>query len=144
MINGMFDGGSMPVLERVTQFTHERHRALSDNIANLSTPYYKPRDLNTGDFQAAMRDAIDRRRVSANPSGGPLQLQDTRELRFGKDSLDAMPGPVHEGILFHDQNNRDLERTMQHLAENTLAHGTAIEVLRSEFAIMLTAIRERV
>ena len=46
--------------------------------------------------------------------------------------------------MFHDQNNRDLERTMQHLAENTLMHSTEIEVMRNEFSIMLTAIRERV
>ncbi len=144
MIAGMFDHGALPVLERVTQFTEERHRVLGDNVANLSTPYYKPRDLNTGSFQAVLRDAIDQRRTRPNPTAGPLNVNNTRQLRFGKDGLETEPQPSHEGILFHDQNNRDLERTMQHLAENTLAHNMAIEMIRNQFSIMLTAIRERV
>lgn len=144
MIHGLFDDGAMPTLERVVQFTHQRHRVLSDNVANLSTPYFKPRDLSPRSFQAAMRDAIDRRRSSTNPLSGPLRLDDTDELRFDADGLKTRPRPSHQGILFHDQNNRDLERTMQSLAENTLAHNTAVEVLRNEYSIMLTAIRERV
>jgi len=144
MIKDMFDFGAMPSLERVVQFTQQRHRVLSDNIANLSTPYFEPRDLNPKSFQATLRDAVDERRHSANPGSGPLELRDTRELRFERHGMATHPRPSRQGVMFHDHNNRDLERTMQSLAENTLAHNTAIEVLRSEFSIMLTAIRERV
>ncbi len=38
MIQGMFDGGALPVLSRVIQFTAARHRVLTHDIANLSTP----------------------------------------------------------------------------------------------------------
>ena len=72
MIAGMFDNGAMPVLERVVQFTQARHRVLTDNIANLSTPYFKPRELSPESFQATLRDAIDQRRTRANPIAGPL------------------------------------------------------------------------
>lgn len=143
MVAGLFDNGAMPVLERVAQFTQQRHRALTHNIANLSTPFYHPRDLDPESFQATLRDAVDRRRAGANPVAGPLRPRDTAELRFQNDRLDAQPRPTHEGILFHDQNNRDLERTMQHLAENTLTHNTAIELLRNEYAMLALAIRER-
>ena len=74
---------------------------------------------------------------------GPLHARDTDELRFQPDRIDAQSRPTHDGILFHDQNNRDLERTMQHLAENTLTHNTAIEMLRNEYAMLAMAIRER-
>ena len=144
MINGLFDYGAMPTLERVIQFTQNRHSVLTDNIANLSTPYYKPKDLSPESFQSELRDAIDRRRQSPNPTAGSLELYDTRQLRFRSDGIDPQPQHTNEGILFHDQNNRDLERTMQHLAENTLTHNSAVEVLRNEFAILLTAIRENV
>lgn len=144
MIKGLFDHGAMPTLERVVQFTQERHQILSHNIANISTPYFKPRDLDPGAFQTALGNAIDRRRQRANPVSGPLLIDDTKEIRFKSDGLDVNAQPSHQGILFHDQNNRDLERTMQSLAENTLAHNTAVEVLRNELSIMLTAIRERV
>ena len=144
MIAGIFDSGAMPVLERLVQFTSRRQAVLADNIANLSTPYFRPRDLDPRSFQAALREAVDRRRATATPTSGPLPLRDTDQLRFGSDRIETRPAPLNENILFHDRNNRDLERIMQDLAENTMAHNTAIEMLRNKFNLMETAIRERV
>ena len=144
MIENMFDGGAHPVLQRVVQFTQQRQRVLAHNIANLSTPYFKPVDLDPDGFRQALADAVDGRRQSAAPATGPLEVRDTDELSFRPNEIHARPRPTHEGILFHDQNNRDLERTMQHLAENTLIHNAAIEMLRSEFTMLSFAIRERV
>lgn len=138
MIQGMFDSGSLPVLERLAEFTQARHRVLADNVANLSTPYYKPRDLDPRAFQAQLGEAIDRRRQTAARSAGAL---DAASLESGADTLE---GDGNTGVLFHDQNNRDLERIMQHMAENTLAHRTAVELMRNQFEHMRTAIRERV
>ena len=144
MINGLFEYGAMPTLERVVQFTQQRHKVLSDNIANLSTPFFQPRDVAPVSFQTTLREAIDQRRHSANPASGPLELRDSRDITFHEAGMTVHGRPVHQGIFFHDQNNRDLERTMQSLAENTMTHNSAIELLRNEFSIMLTAIRERV
>jgi len=144
MITGLFNSGAMPALERVVQFTQARHQVLADNIANLSTPYFKPKDLDPQSFQTALREAIDHRRSGANPTSAPLEPADTRELRFQSGRLEVHPQATNQGILFHDQNNRDLERTMQHLAENTVAHNTAVELMRNEFSMIATAIRERV
>ncbi|MCX5661827.1 MAG: flagellar basal body rod protein FlgB [Planctomycetota bacterium] len=137
-IEGIFEGGSLPVLERLAQFTQSRHKVLVDNVANLSTPYYKANDLDPSKFQAQLRDAIDRRRGSANAANGPLEptpVSLDSDESFGNDN---------SGVLFHDQNNRDLERIMQHLAENTLAHRTATELIRNNLEGLRTAIRERV
>jgi flagellar basal-body rod protein FlgB len=144
MINSFLDSGSMPVLERLVQFTSQRHKVLVNNIANLSTPYYKPTDLSPQDFQATLRRAIDQRRQSADRSLAPLQMQDTDELSFEQGRTVAKPRPSNDGLLYHDQNNRDLERTMQRLAENTLAHNAGIELIRSEFRTMEMAVRERI
>ncbi len=145
MIDRMFDKGSLQTLERVTQFTDARGRILSDNIANMSTPRFKPRDLNVNEFQKTLGTAISRRRKSHTPMTGRLRLRDTRELEFGRGRLSRVrPSESKEGILFHDQNNRDLERTMQHLAENVMAHNTAIQLMRQEISVMQSAIRERV
>ena len=143
MIEGLFQHGSMPALERMVQFTGARHHVLVDNIANLSTPYHRPRDLSPQQFQETLGRAIDQRRRSATPMRGELDLRDTREMRFRKDGIDASPRPLNEGIMFHDQNNRDLDRTMQRLAENTLAHRVSIDLLKNEFDMLRLAIRER-
>lgn len=144
MIAGLFDGGAVPVLERVVQFTHSRHRVITDNIANLSTPYYKPRDLDPGQFQEALADAIERRRGESQGAGGPLRLRDTDQLEFEPGRINTKAQPTNASVLFHDQNNRDVERIMQDLAENTLVHSAAIEMIRNEFSMIATAIRERV
>lgn len=134
----------MPALERMVQFTGERHRLLTHNIANLSTPRFRPHDLNVDEFRASLRDAIGRRRATRRPLDGELTPRDTAGIRFSANGLDTRPRDAGRNILFHDQNNRDLERTMQDLAENTLTHQVSIELLRSEFDILKTAIRERV
>jgi flagellar basal-body rod protein FlgB len=133
----------MPTLERMIQFTSLRHELITHNIANLDTPYFRPRDLEPERFQAQLRDAVERRRRRADPLGGPLELRDNRELRVHEDGLELNPATLDENILFHDRNNRDLERIMQDLAENTLMHNAAIEFLKGEFDLLRTAIRER-
>ncbi|MEM1355207.1 MAG: hypothetical protein AAGC44_11245 [Planctomycetota bacterium] len=143
MINGMFDSGAMPTLERMIQFTGRRHQLIAHNIANISTPYFKPLDLDTGAFQHQLADAIRRRRGSGNPQRGELELRSTRQVRVRGQALEFRPGDKNEGILFHDRNNRSLEHIMQDLVENTTAHRMSIELLKSEFDLLETAIRER-
>lgn len=143
MIGTMFEGGALQTIERTMQFTSARHRMLLNNIANMDTPYFKPRDINPGSFSEAMREAVEDRRTRRNPTRGRLNLRDTRELEFADDHMTARAEKSHQGILFHDQNNRDLERTMQHLAENTMAHNAAVEMMRNQFEMLRTAIRGR-
>ena len=144
MIKGMFDKGAMPTLERVVQFAGQRHKVLVDNIANLSTPYFKPRDLSPESFQKALGKAIDQRRSSSTPTSGPFELQDTNELKFKNGRIDTKPQHRNSNILFHDQNNRDVERLMQHLAENTLAHGSAVQMMTHQYSLMQNAISGRI
>jgi len=144
MIDGILNSGAMPALERMVQFTGQRHRVLTDSIANLSTPNHRPRDLDPAEFQASLRDAVERRRQSDRPLRGELEMEDTRHLTFKDDGLEAEAGPADQNIMFHDRNNRDLERTMQHLAENTMMHDAGITLLKNEFDMLKMAIRERI
>jgi flagellar basal-body rod protein FlgB len=144
MLDRLLNSGAMPALERMLQFTTARQQVLADDIANLSTPYFKPRDLSPRDFQKALGKAIDRRRRNGNPEAGPLEIQDTRQLSFASDHLEIKPEALNENVLFHDQNNRDLDRTMQRLAENSLANNAAVELMRNEMSLLQTAISERV
>ncbi|NJL31574.1 MAG: hypothetical protein HC898_08055 [Phycisphaerales bacterium] len=144
MIEGLTTSGAMPVLQRLVQFTQARHQVLVNNIANLSTPYFKPHDLSVDSFQATLREAIEQRRRTPNSTGSSLNMDDNREMRFTSGGIEVNPDYANNNILFHDQNNRDLERLMQNLAENTIVHRTSMELLRSEVITLQTAIRERV
>jgi flagellar basal-body rod protein FlgB len=143
MIAGLLDSGAMPTLERVVQFTGKRHGRLVADIANFSTPYFKPTDLDVEGFQAALGEAVDRRRRSPNTMRGELRLRDTSQLEFRPDGLGVKAGAMNENILFHDRNNRDVERIMQRLAENTMTHNVAVDMLKNQFDMLKLAIRER-
>lgn len=146
MIKGMFDNGGLPVLERMVQFTERRHRVLTNNVANLSNPYFKPADLDPASFQETLREAVDSRRArnGGNTTSGPFQPRDSRQVEFRPDGMTVDPRRLNETILFHDQSNIDLERTMQRLAENTMAHNLSVELVRNQFSLLTAAIRERV
>ncbi len=145
MISKLFTSGSMQSVERLVQFTGARHKVLTNNIANFETPFYRSRDLDPVKFQAGLRDAIDsRRRSGASPIQGVLEMRDTRQARFHADGATFQPEFDDSGIMFHDRTNADVERTMQHLAENTMAHNAGIQILKNQFDLLKTAIRGRV
>ncbi len=144
MIQGLLDSGAMPALERLVQFTGARHKVLVDDVANLSTPFFKPRDLDPASFQATLRDAVESRRRRPNPTRGELDVRDTDQLSFKDGRVEVRATRMDENILFHDQNNRDLERIMQNLVENTMTHNAGVDMLRNQFEMLRTAIRERV
>jgi flagellar basal-body rod protein FlgB len=144
MIQGLFDHGALPTLERVVQFTTARQELLAHNVANLSTPHFLPQDVSPSSFQASLRKAVERRRGGVDPLAGSLPMNDTRELRYEGEGVTLRPRNRNDNILFHDRNNRDVERIMQDLAENTMTHRLAIDLLRNQFEMLRTAIRERV
>tara|TARA_R110002111_G_scaffold118448_5_gene181078 strand:+ start:769 stop:1206 length:438 start_codon:yes stop_codon:yes gene_type:complete len=144
MISKLFTSGSMQSVERLVQFTGARHKVLTNNIANFETPFYRSRDLDPEKFQAGLRDAIEsRRRSGSSPIEGTLEMRDTRQARFDADSATFRPEFDDQGIMFHDRTNADVERTMQHLAENTMAHNAGIQILKNQFDLLKTAIRGR-
>lgn len=144
MIKGMFSYGSMPVLDQMVAFTEARQELIANNIANLSTPYFKPTDLDPEAFQSQLRDAMDRRSRKPNAMRRELEVGSGDAVRVRNGKINYRATQQNENILFHDQNNRDVERTMQDLVENNLAHRMSIDLLKSQFDLLRTAIRERV
>ncbi len=144
MIDGMFDHGSMPALERLVQFTSQRHRMILHNVANISTPNFRPKELSVDSFQQALGEAIDARRGKVNSSNLPFEVPDTKQIRFTPDGVELKPDFNRENILFHDRNDRSIEHQMKDLAENTITHNMGLSLLRSHYQLMESAIRERV
>jgi flagellar basal-body rod protein FlgB len=143
VIDGVFNSDALPVLERLAQFAGGRHRLIVNNIANLDTPGYRPVDVSVSDFQNQMAEAVDQRRSGKTP-GGTFTPADSTQIEFRSGSLELHPEPKGDNILFHDGNDRDLERTMQDLVENFLAFRTATELMRSRLDLINTAITERI
>ena len=140
VIQGLFNSGSMPALEHMVGFTGARHKVILHNIANLSTPNFRPREMPVSEFQEALGRAIDERR--AERGGGPAEPLDMPEI--SSPDFDRML-PHHdrtpENILFHDRNNRSLDHQMKNLAENTMTHNAALRMLSSKFELLKSTIR---
>jgi flagellar basal-body rod protein FlgB len=139
MIDGLTSGGSLPVLERLLQFAGERHRLIVHNIANLDTPGFRPADVSLRGFQEQLGAAIDRRRRA----GGALRLEGSPEVEVRPQGLLLHPRPSGDNLLFHDGNDRDLDRTMQDLVENFMAFRAAAELVRGQFNLLDSAIAGR-
>jgi flagellar basal-body rod protein FlgB len=144
VIDGATNADAIPVLERVLQFAGQRHRLIVNNIANFDTPGYRPADVSVSAFRDQLSEAIDGRRAAGGTSGRRLEPADSRQVEFTPTGVIVHPEPIGANILFHDGNDRDLERTMQDLVENFLTFRMAAELLRNRLDLINTAIRERV
>ena len=143
MIDAVTGSDAIPVLERLAQFAGQRHRLIADTIANLDTPGYRPADVSIEAFREQLGDAIDARRA-ARGGRGRLEPSDSEQVEFTPTGLVLHPEPIGRNVLFHDGNDRDLDRTMQGLVENFLTFRVAVDLLRSRFALLNSAISERV
>jgi flagellar basal-body rod protein FlgB len=140
-IDGLLNSGAIPSLERSVQFAARRQEIISHNIANLSTPNFQPMDVSVGGFQKALGEAVDRRRQQMG-GRGPLRLESTREVSVTGRGLELTPQQPSGNVLFHDRNNRDLERTMQDMVENLTAFRVASDLLKGRMDLLNSAIRD--
>ncbi len=145
MFETFLNSGGIDVLDRTLQFSGQRHRLIVHNIANLSTPNFRPVDVDPRSFQETMQKAIaGRRNARPHDKKGLLKVRDTDSLEFTPKQLRLKPTPKGDGILFHDRNDRNLERTMTSMAENVMVYRQAAELMRSRMGVLEMVIRERV
>lgn len=145
MIKDLSTAGAMPALELMLRFAGARQRVLASNIANIDTPGYQPKDVSPRSFQEALGEAIDARRERNGGSGGSLAFKPTDEVRTGPGgALELAPKTASGSVLFHDRNDRDLERMMQAMVENATAFRVASDLLRQRTGMIRSAIAQRV
>jgi len=144
-ISDLTTADAIPTLATSLRFAAQRQQFISHNIANLSTPDFRPQDVSVRGFQETLADAVDRRRARFDGVRGELPWRESREIRRNEHGLmDLKPNDRGRNILFHDRNNRDLERLMQDLVENTGYFQVSAQLLRSRFDLLGDAISERV
>lgn len=146
MWNGILNSTQITALEQTVEFAQRRHSILAGNVANMSTPGYKTRDLSVDDFQTNLRQALhDKERVQGLQSQGALQtpsekrnvqLQADRSLQKVRDSMTQ--------VLYHDGSDDSIEQQVTEIAKNQSMHSMATTLLRSQFQTLQVAISESV
>ncbi|HEY0784901.1 MAG TPA: flagellar basal body rod protein FlgB [Acidobacteriaceae bacterium] len=104
-------------LERFLELTTDRQQIVSSNMANIDTPGYRTRDLN---FQHEL----------ARASSG---LDEAQGLQPAVQQV--------QGLLERpDGNNVDLDRESLLLAQTQLQYSMGVQLVKSEFHQLLSAI----
>lgn len=136
---------AIPALEAGVRFAAQRQRVIVQNVANLDTPDFRQRDLPVAGFREALGRAIDDRRRQWGGTRGELEWRESTSLRVGNDGEPRfLPVEGEAGVLFHDRNNRDVERLMQDIVENVGAFRVSTDLLKSRYDLLRTAIAGRI
>jgi flagellar basal-body rod protein FlgB len=114
------------VIERSLEIANVRHGMIAGNVANLSTPGYKSKDLN---FDKALQDAMSKRSIP---------MERTHPLHFGTKA----PGMTDYDVIEAQHAGVDIDHEMSKLAENNLRYQAGIEALLRKFAGLKHTITE--
>jgi len=117
------------LLVKIIEFTQTRQKILSQNINNVHSFDFVPKDLAVDEFSELLNDAI-----KEHIRSGRLMLRDTGNIKFGvSGSFEAKP-VVDEYAKELLEENRDdyLELQISKLLENSLNQRAATELFRQK------------
>lgn len=109
---------TLQMLQGFLQVTTDRQQMIASNMANVDTPGYHTRDIN---FKTAMQAVM-------NDGEGP-QLEPA--------SLEVTGLPERP-----DGNNVNVDRESLMLSQTQLQYQMGVQLIKSEFHTLLTAIKE--
>jgi flagellar basal-body rod protein FlgB len=106
------------VLQGYLKVVSDRQQTIVSNMANVDTPGYHTKDL---DFQSAMRQVMN--------TGGDAQLQPA--------SMELQGLPERP-----DGNNVNIDRESLMLSQTQIQFQLGVQLVKSQFSQLLTAIKE--
>ncbi|NLE29447.1 MAG: hypothetical protein GX629_07255 [Phycisphaerae bacterium] len=128
ILSEVFNNSETAPLDRLIRFTESRHKILVNNMANIDTPGYVMQDLDVSKFQQDLKKAIEHKTLACTQSTQPASAKTD----------------YNQYLLFHDRNNRSVEKQVSQMTQNTLTHNVAVELLRNRYNLLEKAISLRV
>ena len=128
----VIDKTKIPLLSRMLDVTSLRHRAITNNVANVNTINYRRKDV---DFEGYLRALVQK--------GGVTGLRtDARHMPIGEPDPSSAPriyeprrGPNTSG-----QNDVDIDHEMANLAQNNLFYNASVRLISESFSGIRKAI----
>jgi flagellar basal-body rod protein FlgB len=108
----------MQLLQGYLKVTSDRQQMIASNVANADTPGYHTKDIN---FQSAMQRVSD--------EGNDMQLMPASS------EVEGLPERP-------DGNNVNIDRESLLMGETQLQYQMGVQLIKSEFHRLLTAIKE--
>ena len=108
----------LQLLQGYLKVTADRQQMVASNMANVDTPGYHTRDIN---FQAAMQHVMN--------EGSSMRMEPVSQ------ELDGLPERP-------DGNNVNVDRESLLMAQTQLQYQMGVQLIKSEFHRLFTAIKE--
>lgn len=127
-------------LEKAISAAELRQQALSNNLANVDTPFFKRSDVL---FESLLEQSLG----NNNQPQLDLRRTDSRHMRLGNQSFDvAQPKIVTDesSVMNNNLNNVDVDREMSQLALNQLRYYAFIQQATHNVKMMRIGIEGRV
>ena len=121
--NFVFDGVGVPDLKKYLDLASFRHKLITGNVANASTPGYRSRDI---DFQAEFE------RISGRSNALVGSMTHPNHLATGN-NIERAPEIDQAKIVEGDLNGIDIDSEISHLAQNELRFTIGARLLKSKF-----------
>ena len=128
----LFNATKLPILSKGLDAYALRHRAISDNVANVETPGYQRRKV---EFEAKLQGAIGEDTLvktnSRHLGHGGMKVKNVNpEMKLDQEASDI-----------NDLNNVDIDREMGEMARNHLQFSFASKIASSSFDLIKFSIR---
>jgi flagellar basal body rod protein FlgB len=117
------------ILIEIVKFTQFRQKILVQNIINIHSPGFVPRDLEVDEFSTVLNNAIDEHVQNRH-----LLLYDTENIKF-RAAGDLELRPIvdeHAERLLEEDRDEYIEWQIDKLWENSLSQKVAAELLRQK------------
>ena len=117
------------LLVKIIEFTQSRQKILTQNINNIHSPGFVPKDLAVNEFSKLLNNAINEHIRSQR-----LVLCDTENIKFGAaGSFEVKPVvDKYAKELIEESQDEYLELQVNKLLENSLNQRLAAELLRQK------------
>jgi len=123
--------GKIAYYSKVLDILADRHRILASNIANLSTPGYRTKDIN---FQDVLGQVI-AAKEEAFTQGATNNIQE--ELK----DINFEVGEINPANVNPQANDVDIDKEMVKLTTNTLMYKAYVQVMLMELKHINLAIK---
>ncbi|MBW8034334.1 MAG: hypothetical protein FVQ79_01305 [Planctomycetes bacterium] len=119
------------ILNKVLDFTKQRHNILTDNIVNVNLDDFKPKDLDSPGFADTMSLA-----VYEHARNDRLLLRDNENIKFIAGGFMETTPVIDENAESLLKNNKEIYLKMQinKLSENLLNRKVAEQLLKQKQA----------
>lgn len=100
-----------------------RHKVISNNIANVDTPGYKAMDIS---FREQLSDLMKTRKAGLKMKPTPPTTTFTPDLNSRRPRI--------------DRNTVNIDQQLAMLSQNAIYHNAALQLLKSKYRILKTAL----